>query len=181
MNTVQQGWHPDPSGRHQYRYHDGVRYTEHVSDAGTQTVDPWQDPNAASPSFGFPGQSGLSTPAFRVMMYGSSDDRLYSILDLQGMAKAKVIKAETMVHHLNAQYPVPVSQVPGVFSDKQYLTTLLISFFLGGLGIDRFYLGYTGLGVAKLLTLGGCGIWAIIDLILIALRNVPDSDGRPLS
>ena len=52
---------------------------------------------------------------------------------------------------------------------------------LGGLGIDRFYLGYTGLGVAKLLTLGGCGIWALIDLVLIAMRSVPDSDGRPLS
>jgi hypothetical protein len=29
--------------------------------------------------------------------------------------------------------------------------------------------------------LGGCGIWALVDLILIAMRNVPDSDGRPLS
>ncbi|MFL9843331.1 TM2 domain-containing protein [Flavobacterium rhizosphaerae] len=46
-------------------------------------------------------------------------------------------------------------------------TTLLISIFAGGLGIDRFYIGDTGLGVGKLLTAGGCGIWAIVDWFLI--------------
>ena len=52
---------------------------------------------------------------------------------------------------------------------------------LGGtLGIDRFYLGYTGLGVLKLITLGGCGVWALIDVVLIAMRKLNDSKGRPL-
>lgn len=63
---------------------------------------------------------------------------------------------------------------------RDWLTTVLLSFFLGSLGIDRFYLGYTGLGVAKLLTLGGCGVWALIDLIMIIMNNVPDAQGRPL-
>jgi TM2 domain-containing membrane protein YozV len=57
---------------------------------------------------------------------------------------------------------------------------VLLSFYLGWLGIDRFYLGYIGLGVLKLVTLGGCGIWALLDSILIALNNVPDSNGKPL-
>jgi TM2 domain-containing membrane protein YozV len=57
---------------------------------------------------------------------------------------------------------------------------VLLSFFLGGLGVDRFYLGQTGLGVAKLLTLGGCGIWALIDFIMILMNNVTDAQGRPL-
>jgi TM2 domain-containing membrane protein YozV len=64
---------------------------------------------------------------------------------------------------------------------KDFTTAVLLSFFLGGLGVDRFYLGYTGLGVAKLLTLGGCGIWAIIDFILIVTRNLKAADGSPLA
>lgn len=63
---------------------------------------------------------------------------------------------------------------------RDWLTTLLLSLFLGGFGVDRFYLGYTGLGVAKLLTFGGCGVWALIDLIMIIMNNVPDAQGRPL-
>ncbi len=44
---------------------------------------------------------------------------------------------------------------------------LLVSIFAGGLGIDRFIIGDTGLGVGKLVTLGGCGIWAFVDWFLI--------------
>jgi TM2 domain-containing membrane protein YozV len=63
---------------------------------------------------------------------------------------------------------------------KSYVTAILLSFFLGGLGVDRFYLGYTGLGIAKLLTLGGLGIWALIDFILIVTKNVKSADGQVL-
>ncbi len=63
---------------------------------------------------------------------------------------------------------------------KSFTTAVLLSFFLGGLGVDRFYLGYTGLGVAKLLTLGGCGVWALIDFIMIIVRKVPAADGSAL-
>lgn len=50
---------------------------------------------------------------------------------------------------------------------KDPITALLISVFIGGLGIDRFYIGDTTSGVLKLITCGGFGIWAIIDLFLI--------------
>ena len=108
-------------------------------------------------------------------------DRLYSVSELQQMAKQKVLKPNTMVQHKDAGYPIQVSTVPSVFSDKDWITAMLLSFFVGFLGVDRFYLGQSGLGVAKLLTGGGCGVWALIDFILIAMRSVTDSEGRPLS
>jgi TM2 domain-containing membrane protein YozV len=66
-------------------------------------------------------------------------------------------------------------------STKSYSTALILSILLGGLGIDRFYLGYTGLGILKLLTGGGFGIWWLVDLILIATRNLKDKDGLELA
>ena len=65
---------------------------------------------------------------------------------------------------------------------QDWLATLLISFFVGWFGIDRFYLGYTALGILKLITFGGCGIWYLVDLILIAmgkLRRLRGSTAPP--
>ena len=65
-------------------------------------------------------------------------------------------------------------------SDKDWTTLLILSILLGGLGVDRFYAGHIGLGVLKLLTVGGCGIWALIDIIMVATGKFTDADGLPI-
>ncbi|UCF98201.1 MAG: TM2 domain-containing protein [Spirochaetaceae bacterium] len=58
-----------------------------------------------------------------------------------------------------------------VKKDKSWIATLLLSILIGSLGIDRFFMGYIGLGILKLITLGGFGIWWLIDVILIASKH----------
>lgn len=76
-------------------------------------------------------------------------------------------------------------------SDKNKLVAALLAFFLGGLGIHNFYLGYKGKAIAQLLlSLIGwiivigplvAGIWALIDFVMILVDKISDSDGKPLS
>lgn len=65
-------------------------------------------------------------------------------------------------------------------SDKDQGTAFLLSYFLGWLAVDRFYLGHIGLGILKLVTGGGFGIWIVVDLILIGMGKMTDKEGRPL-
>jgi TM2 domain-containing membrane protein YozV len=69
------------------------------------------------------------------------------------------------------QNPEEVGMAERVKKDKNWIAALLLSILVGSLGIDRFYMGYVGLGILKLITLGGFGIWWLIDLILVAMKH----------
>ena len=66
-------------------------------------------------------------------------------------------------------------------SDKDFVTTLLICVFLGGLGVHRFFVDKMGTGALMLVTFGGLGIWWIIDIILIVTGSFEDSEGRVIA
>jgi TM2 domain-containing membrane protein YozV len=70
-----------------------------------------------------------------------------------------------------------VEDAAPVSGSKSQVVALILAILLGGLGIHRFYLGYTTIGIIQLLTLGGCGIWALIDLIMIITGDLKPADG----
>lgn len=66
-------------------------------------------------------------------------------------------------------------------SSKKKLPAFLMCFFLGCFGIHRFYVGKIGTGVLQLFTLGGLGLWALIDLIMIPFNAFSDKEGNKLT
>jgi len=84
-----------------------------------------------------------------------------------------------------SNYEPPVSNesaapAAAVNPPKSFMTTALLGIFLGTFGADRFYLGDTAMGVVKLLTCGGCGIWSLIDNIMLVTGQRTDAQKRPL-
>ena len=65
-------------------------------------------------------------------------------------------------------------------SDKSRLAAALLCWFVGVLGIHRFYVGKVGTGIAMIVTCGGLGVWALVDLVVILLGSFRDENGRRL-
>ena len=76
--------------------------------------------------------------------------------------------------------PVTVDAEGRPVSDRSRLAAALLCFFVGVLGVHRFYVGKVGTGILQLVTFGGLGIWALIDLILILVGTFRDKQDRVL-
>lgn len=87
-----------------------------------------------------------------------------------------------MVPGSNPDAPYGIDPVTGLpFSDKQKIVAGLLQIFFGTFGVGRFYTGHTGIAVAQLLvSWATCGIWPLIDGIMMLTGKVTDAQGRPL-
>ncbi|MDM7830751.1 TM2 domain-containing protein [Cellulomonas edaphi] len=85
-------------------------------------------------------------------------------------------------------YPDPVPQSApeaqpwsaGEVSPRLLLPAVLLCFFLGVIGVHRFYVGKIGTGVLMILTLGGLGLWTLIDFVVLIVGSFKDKEGRYL-
>ncbi|MFO7689320.1 MAG: TM2 domain-containing protein [Cryobacterium sp.] len=90
--------------------------------------------------------------------------------------------ADRSQRHLAATHPpYPASAGYAPVSDRSFVATWLFAWLLGFLAVDRFYLGKVGTGLLKLVTLGGFGLWWLIDVILVLAGSQRDKQGLPLS
>jgi TM2 domain-containing membrane protein YozV len=77
--------------------------------------------------------------------------------------------------------PQPSTTALAVRSEKRILPAALLCFFLGVFGAHRFYVGKVGTGILQLCTLGGFGIWWLVDMIMIVVGSFKDADGEKIT
>ncbi len=101
---------------------------------------------------------------------GSPLDEPYRMPEVEGASRGR--------HTSDEPSGLPENELAG---SKSFVATWLLAWFLGSLGVDRFYLGKIGTGVVKLVTAGGFGVWALYDLFLTLLGHQTAKDGSLLA
>lgn len=75
---------------------------------------------------------------------------------------------------------IETTPATGQKSQKSWIAALLLCLFVGTLGVHRFFVGKVGTGILMIVTIGGLGLWVLIDLIMIIIGKFTDKEGLPL-
>jgi Predicted membrane protein len=148
--TSRAGWYPDHWQAGMERYFDGTAWTAHV-----RPVAPSQQHTAPIP-----------------LPVTAADQAAPRTVPTASASAAASVTAP-----IPTVVSGPLRHAAGGTSPKSFLTTWALSLLLGVFGADRFYLGKTGTGVLKLVTLGGFGVWWLVDLIITLTGNATDRHG----
>ena len=132
---------------------------------------PGHEPGHGSPTAGPGGQSRTFYVFLENHVVGP-----YSFLQLRTMAANRQIVGTTQITTPAGPW-FPASELPGMPSAKKWEVALGLSLCYGYIGLDRFYLGDVGAGIAKMLTAGGLGIWWLADIIHLANLRATDAHG----
>lgn len=103
----------------------------------------------------------------------------------QPMMNGQMVHCRACGHSLHSTAPAcphcGAPQRAWRVSEKKILPTFLLCWFLGWLGLHRFYVGKVGTAILFVLTLGGLGIWYLIDFVMIIIGRFTDADGNQLT
>jgi hypothetical protein len=151
-----------------------------VSPAPLRLLRPTSDPAAADATHhaDYGTSSGPAGTELFALLNGEVVGP-YGSIQLQRMASRRQVSTRTLVRVGTGAW-FPLGHVPGIFSDRSWAHALAFSILGGGLGLDQFYLGNAGAGIGKLVTLGGLGVWWVLDVILLLTHVTTDARGKPL-
>lgn len=119
----------------------------------------------------------IGTDVIKYRKCGSDEGPIFTI-EKRDALMVKYVDGTKTVFNSSTENKDPLLSMASSKNGKSQLVAFLLCFFFGALGIHRFYLGYFEIGIIQLLTVGGCGIWYLIDLIMILTGDLKPKNGE---